>query len=176
MAKQRGRTRVSPHLWFSRVFYEAARGPRLATIQTSRPRRSLSSPWMYCPSSLAAAQGRYWAETKSDADPSRLRNPLDPARRPSPEDPARRPSPLGWRGLTPRWPRSLRLGSASGFKVALARGERKGLWYRFSHLPKKCADPRRDSPVSATSTGAPRASRQGLGWPPLRCRRHRPVR
>ncbi len=26
--------------------------------------------------------------------------------------------PCGWRGLTPQWPRSLRLGSASGFKVA----------------------------------------------------------
>src|ERR687894_2452151 len=29
----------SPHLWLSRLFYEADRGPRLATIPTERPRR-----------------------------------------------------------------------------------------------------------------------------------------
>jgi hypothetical protein len=29
----------------------------------------------------------------------------------------------GWRGLTPQWPRSLRLGSASGFKVAPGLGD-----------------------------------------------------
>jgi hypothetical protein len=28
--------------------------------------------------------------------------------------------PCGWRGLTPQWPRSLRLGSASGFNLARA--------------------------------------------------------
>ncbi len=48
-------------------------------------------------------------QTKRDAVPGRLRNPLGPARR---------PFLAWWRGLTPRWPRSLRLGSASGFNVA----------------------------------------------------------
>src|SRR6478736_4714180 len=41
---------------------------------------------------------------KRDAVPSRSRNPLAQGPR----------APIGgWRGLTPRWPRSLRLGSAS---------------------------------------------------------------
>src|SRR3954470_6034956 len=53
VARQRGRTCDRPHLWFSRLFYEAYRGPRLATVPTVRPRRSLSSPWV-CASSLAA--------------------------------------------------------------------------------------------------------------------------
>src|SRR5450631_664317 len=45
-----------------------------------------------------------------------------------PEEPCRpnpRVLPAGWRGLTPRWPRSLRLGSASEVKLARARAARK---------------------------------------------------
>src|SRR3954463_9276276 len=44
VAKQRGRTRESPHLWFSRVFYEASRDLGSQPTPRNRPRRSLSSP------------------------------------------------------------------------------------------------------------------------------------
>ena len=109
-------------------------GPRLATTPTSRPRRSLSSPGMCCPLIVAAGDAGGGAQNKSDADPSRLRNP-----------PRVRPEGLslvGWRGLTPRWPRSLRLSSASGFNLASApvplqdhSGERSRI------LRKKWAEP-----------------------------------
>ena len=43
----------------------------------------------------------------------------------------------GWRGLTPQWPRSLRLGSASGFKVARPRPPCKPLSPSIPHFPGK---------------------------------------
>src|ERR1700722_10547787 len=45
-------------------------GPRLATIHTSQPRRSLSSPWMHCPSSVAGALKQV------DAVPGRFEEPF----------------------------------------------------------------------------------------------------
>ena len=104
--------------------------PRLATIPADRPRRSLSSPGTFCALQSSGA-GRLASATrpsgprraawkplrgdgsrrgrrpKNDAAPGRLRT-----RRAWPEGPTCR-----WRGLTPRWPRSLRLGSASGLKL-----------------------------------------------------------
>src|SRR5579859_2402977 len=73
-------------------------GPRLATIPTSRPRRSLSSPGMSTAGSVAAARRRLGAigavrrgvsvrrpprpwRTKNDADRATLRNLLGRARR-----------------------------------------------------------------------------------------------
>src|SRR3954454_14698469 len=49
VAKQRGRTRESPHLWFSRVFYEASRDLGSQPTPRNRPRRSLSSPGVVTP-------------------------------------------------------------------------------------------------------------------------------
>ena len=111
-------------------------GPRLATTPTSRPRRSLSSPGMYCPSSVLpgerglgrgahSAGGRRGdahrprkaarrdprtganatrAQTKIDAVPSHLEEPAGSGPK---------TFPFGWRGLTPRWPRSF----AARFRV-----------------------------------------------------------
>ncbi len=45
LVPRRGRTHESPHLWFSRVFYEASRDLGSQPPTRSRPRRSLSSPW-----------------------------------------------------------------------------------------------------------------------------------
>jgi hypothetical protein len=42
-----------------------------------------------------------------------------------------------WRGLTPRWPRSLRLGSASGSNLARAARRRKGRAAMKPHPPRK---------------------------------------
>jgi len=106
-------------------------GPRLATTPTSRPRRSLSSPRAYCRSSVpppryeAVPPERYRncsparhdgyrsvrrrrPQTKIDAVPSHFEEPGGSGPR---------AFPCWWRGLTPQWPRSLRLGSASGFNV-----------------------------------------------------------
>ena len=90
-------------------------GPRLATTHTSRPRRSLSSPGMYCPS-IVAAPASPSGEAQQQKQKRRGPGPLE---EPAPADP--KAFRFGWRGLTPRWPRSLRLGSASGFKVARSR-------------------------------------------------------
>jgi hypothetical protein len=103
-------------------------GPRLATTPTSRPRRSLSSPGMYYPSSVAApcvadpgrrnkGRTRTRPRNKSDAVPGRLRNPFWSSPKALPRS-GPKAFPHGWRGLTPQWPRSLRLGSASSSKVA----------------------------------------------------------
>jgi hypothetical protein len=48
--------------------------------------------------------------------------------------------PCGWRGLTPQWPRSLRLGSASEFKVARGPSVCKGVGRLIPHVPEK-SDP-----------------------------------
>src|SRR5580692_6815934 len=81
-------------------------GPRLATTPTNRPRRSLSSPGMFscypqCSAGLLerylneATRSRAAFEEPSSVDLAALR--------------------LGWRGLTPRWPRS----SAARFRVCI---------------------------------------------------------
>ncbi len=106
--------------------------PRLATTPTNRPRRSLSSPGMFLPGQCSApVSGR-------DQRRSTLRHPGGSQRKTprrtatagwSPEGltkrrgsgpPFEEPSSaglaalrLGWRGLTPRWPRSL----AARFRV-----------------------------------------------------------
>src|ERR1035441_10297594 len=93
-------------------------GPRLATTPTSRPRRSLSSPGMYYCSSVAGDNEETTRGERGDNEKRRGSGPLE---EPAPTDPeALR---FGWQGLTPRWPRSLRLGSASGFKVAPPQGD-----------------------------------------------------
>src|SRR6185437_2171810 len=108
------------------VFPGVLRGrpePRLATTPTSRPRRSLSSPGV-TPNIVARAcrpvQPRvHGLENEIDADPSRFED-LCPAR---PGGLA----VLGWQGLTPRWPRSLRLSSASGMNLGGPEGGCKGV-------------------------------------------------
>jgi hypothetical protein len=68
--------------------------------------------------------------TKATRSQAALRNP--------PRCPARGPfSGSGWRGLTPRWPRSLRLGSASGSNLARAFGHCKGHRAMTPHSPRK---------------------------------------
>jgi hypothetical protein len=61
-------------------------GPRLATIHTSRPRRSLSSPWMYYQASVAprlqAPNAHAWGRTVSEH--AQIDLPVDPVSR-SPE-------------------------------------------------------------------------------------------
>jgi hypothetical protein len=56
------------------------------------------------------------------------------------EEPAgigRKAFPDGWRGLTPQWPRSLRLGPASEFKVARASRSCKSAGRSIPHPPEK---------------------------------------
>jgi hypothetical protein len=121
--------------------------PRADHVEACRPREYL------CPSSVAGVRlarpgardgggGRYLAapalptngkrparpQTKTDAVPSRLRNPAGSGPR---------AFAGGWRGLTPRWPRSLRLGSASGFNVAGLAAGCNPEWTLIAHVPKK---------------------------------------
>src|SRR5674476_1306696 len=109
-------------------------GPRLATILTSRPRRSLSSPGMllHLQSSRTTARdpalpqradrrmisGSARAGESGGPAEEKKRRGSGPLEEPTPSGP--KTFLRGWRGLTPQWPRSLRLGSASGFKVARA--------------------------------------------------------
>ena len=79
------------------------------------------------------------ALNESDADPSRSRNP-----------PRFRPEGLSrfrWRGLTPQWPRSLRLGSASGSNVAPRTRARKPSSQSIAQFPANT--PRRVRPKRA---------------------------
>jgi hypothetical protein len=64
---------------------------------------------------------------------------------PAPTDP--KALRFGWQGLTPRWPRSLRLGTASAFKVAPSRGDCKPPARKTPHVPQK---------LSREQTGEPR--------------------
>jgi hypothetical protein len=109
-------------------------GPRLATTLTSRPRRSLSSPRMLLPVQCSRVLcsrvlcsrvlcSRVLCSRVLCSRVFGLRHDIERNRRgPGPLEEPTPPSPKallrGWRGLTPRWPRSLRLGSASAFKVA----------------------------------------------------------
>ena len=98
-------------------------GPRLATTLTNRPRRSLSSPRMFRSSlpqrrrrlAAAAGQRRLTKATRFQAARGTLHRAGPRAFR------------FRWRGLTPQWPRSLRLGSASGFNLARASGDARVL-------------------------------------------------
>ena len=69
---------------------------------------------------LALTVGR----TKNDAVPGRLRNPFWSSPKAFPRF-GPKAVPGGWRGLTPRWPRSLRLGSASRNNIGTSGGEHK---------------------------------------------------
>jgi hypothetical protein len=109
-------------------------GPRLATIHTSRPRRSLSSPWMLCCPQCSRVR-----HTKPGPAHKRKRRGPGPLEEPFPTDPeALR---FGWRGLTPRWPRSLRLGSASSFNVARSPTDCNPFASSSPHLAKKSSRP-----------------------------------
>src|SRR5271154_132228 len=68
---------------------------------------------------------------------------------------------FGWRGLTPRWPRSLRLGSASEFKVARRRAGCKGCGRLMSLVP----DQKNDDSCEAGESDV-RVHRTGA-WKPL---------
>src|SRR2546430_16642740 len=112
----------------SRVFYEAARdldsppSSRTDRVEACRPRGCLPVQ-----SSRAAARegaARWRAGRKIDAAPGRFEDP--------PPDP--RAWLRGWRGLTPRWPRSLRLGCASRFNLARGPEQRKAVFSDSPHL------------------------------------------
>jgi hypothetical protein len=126
LIRPRGRTRVSPHLWFSREFYEATRDlgspppPRTDRVEACRPRgcpypssvartgpRSKGTGPPRIEASNEFANGGSWivrAPRKSPRDPNKATRPSH-LEEPPPSDP--RALRLGWRGLTPRWPRSL---------------------------------------------------------------------
>ena len=136
-------------------------GPRLATIHTSRPRRSLSSPWML---PLHCSRGPIRPRSTLDphrTDSTRFHRVLDTSRTvptlrrrtagrrtwirkrrgPGPLEEPFPSSPeafrFGWRGLTPQWPRSLRLGSASSSKVARSPADCNPLATYSPHVAKK---------------------------------------
>ena len=67
----------------------------------------------------------------------RKRRGPGPLEEPTPSGP--KAFPRRWRGLTPQWPRSLRLGSASGFKVAAARPRCKCFETPIPHFPGKAS-------------------------------------
>jgi hypothetical protein len=135
-------------------------GPRLATIHTSRPCRSLSSPWMLTAlHSLARAAGSRVdrsapAGTESDAVPSRFEEP-------SPVSGPRAFSGSGWRGLTPRWPRSLRLGSASGCNLARVIGRCKSDPATTPHSPRKASCGRHRGCAQPVARPDPQEAAQG---------------
>ena len=162
-------------------------GPRLATIHTSRPRRSLSSPWMHLLLECSvrphpARTGDIGERTPAPVPVGRLGTRL-PGGSPGKPDSHRRvacsprsrrvPGPLRgtysrlargpsggwWRGLTPRWPRSSRLGSASSSNVRLWRARVKG----FGSSPRTFrGKPYRryvDAPVSESRRGPRRPTK-----------------
>jgi hypothetical protein len=150
-------------------------GPRLATIHTSQPRRSLSSPWMFTCCSVASvhampprARGhrRFGEHHRRPGDPfpaapatswpaagRQSRNKLLPGSRAqrltkstrsraalrTSRRPARKPSDDWWRGLTPRWPRSLRLGVRVFIQRTPLAGPRQECFRALSaHSEKRC--------------------------------------
>jgi hypothetical protein len=176
-------------------------GPRLATIHTSRPRRSLSSPWMlpvHCSRPHPRPGAPIGARPKAE--------PINPNPGPSPNRPQSRtgapinliqgraqsgpgatraphirkrrgPGPLeepfpsgpealrfGWRGLTPQWPRSLRLGPASVSNLRSFTTECNPFARPSPHIPQKmsptlCTPHPRASERAPSGTGpsGPRA-------------------
>ena len=145
-------------------------GPRLATKPTNRPRRSLSSPWILqiqssrerrsdrgraATDARSAAAQLGFAEVGSRERRKKRRGPK-PSEEPVPSGP--RAFLPGWRGLTPRWPRSLRLGSASGLKVARARSMCNPLLGQIPHIPRKMREPPTGSPAATGGRPRPPAS------------------
>ena len=134
-------------------------GPRLATILTNRPRRSLSSPRMSAALSVAASE-------RTTRGGERKRRGPGPLEEPAPSGP--KAFSVGWRGLTPQWPRSLRLGSASGFKVARApamqapRGQRPRTFRKKPSAPGGARRARRTREAAAGAPHAREAVRQRL--------------
>ena len=152
-------------------------GPRLATTPTNRPRRSLSSPGCCCSTSLAARRARRrraGSRDKTTRSPSRSRNQCGPARRPFPRRVARPHT---------SWPRSLRLGSASGGNLDPARGDARAEQPSTPHPAEKFRpDPAghaRAAPKAPSGASAMRTCvRYGLSALPqlsLRCDRPRRV-
>jgi hypothetical protein len=90
---------------------------------------------MYCRSSVAVRETRREEAKESEAAREQNRRGSGPLEEPAPARLAA--LRLGWRGLTPRWPRSLRLGSASGFKVARPFGNCNPSATKTPHVPKK---------------------------------------
>ena len=132
---------------FSRVFYEAARDldsqppPRTDHVEACRPRECAALQFVAraARSPLASAVGQ------------RKRRGPKPPEEPFAAGP--RASPCGWRGLTPQWPRSLRLGSASGSNVAAALERAQGPARRD---PAPSEKKRRRSGAGAAASGAVR--------------------
>jgi hypothetical protein len=92
--------------------------------------------------------------TKATRSQATLRNP--------PRCPARGPfSGSGWRGLTPRWPRSLRLGSASRSNLATACGHCKWQQAMSPHSPRKAFCGRRRSWMRRPAERSDRRLRRG---------------
>ncbi len=70
---------------------------------------------------------------------------------------------LGWRGLTPRWPRSLRLGSASVANIGLAREDFKPCGRELTaSCEKKLRHPRTRSLAQQASGDLPRRRLRNL--------------
>jgi hypothetical protein len=92
-------------------------------------------------------------QTKRDAVPSHFEEPGGSGPR---------AFPCGWRGLTPQWPRSLRLGSASGFKVARAAAVCNPAGRLIPHLPEKSRAPARAPARTSARTRAEHQSQLDL--------------
>ncbi len=136
------------------MFYEAARdldsppSSRADHVEACRPQgcccsSSLAARVLLCDQLArvrSARRGRPLNE--NDAVPGRLRNlaPVGP-----------KAFLRWWRGLTPQWPRSLRLGSASGFKVARASRSCKPRATSIPHFPEKSPSQNRRTLCSACS-------------------------
>jgi hypothetical protein len=127
-----------------RVFNEAARNldsrpsTRADRVEACRPRG--------CCLRIVAREGRI-----------RKRRGPGPLEEPSPFSP-RRAVRFRWRGLTPQWPRSLRLGSASGFNLARAPAEFKPPTRAIPQVPKK-----KSSPLGRAPARRPRAHPKSPG-------------
>jgi hypothetical protein len=89
-----------------------------------------------------AARMERWGTGWEDRERVRTAQPKrrgsKPLEEPLPSDP--RVRRLRWRGLTPRWPRSLRLGTASGFNVRLPSTACKTSLSELPHIPKISSD------------------------------------
>jgi hypothetical protein len=93
---------------------------------------------------------------ESDAVPSRFEEP-------SPVSGPRAFSGSGWRGLTPRWPRSSRLGSASGWNLPRHIGRCKSDPATTPHSPRKASCARIEPVPSAWRRPDPPGGTEGAG-------------
>src|SRR5437763_15107536 len=105
----RGQSCAYPHLWFPGCF---TRPPGTST--RDHPHEPTTSKPVV-PGDALHIECSATARAKKRRGPGPLEEPLRTRPKAGPD---------WWRGLTPRWPRSLRLGSASGWNVhsAPARG------------------------------------------------------